>query len=149
MDQLLEFCAQPFVLGGIIAPLVVIILSSIVRFARGVKLSAFADVIGVLLCVDVAAIAAPEDISVLVATQQPAKLIAQQHLLLFLWGLVCWAIVLAILEPIILNESRSVRRGPFFDRGWSAGARAAAWITSVFLAWTLLWLHFRIWTKHL
>ena len=91
MDQLLEVCAQPFVLGGIIAPLVVIVLSTIVRLARGVKLSAFADVIGVLLCVDVAAIAAPEDISVLVTSHQPAKLIAQQHLLLLLCGLVCWA----------------------------------------------------------
>lgn len=149
MDHLLELCAQPFVLGGIIAPLVVIILSSVVRLARGVKLSAFADVIGVLLCVDVAAIAAPEDISVLVANHQPAKLIGQQHLLLLLCGLVCWAIVLAVLEPIILNEGRPGRPGPFIPRGWSASARTMAWIASVILAWTLLWLHFRIWTRHL
>jgi hypothetical protein len=87
-------------LGGCIAPLAILGFSSTARISRGAKLNGYADVIGVMLCVDVVAIADPQTLATFLAANSSLEDIALQHLILFLGGFVLWGLLCFYLNPL-------------------------------------------------
>jgi hypothetical protein len=149
VDEFLRFVTRPIVLGGFVAPMAVMIVSGLVRGARGVKLTSHADVIGVILCFDVAIIAAPDELKGLILRTRAPDDIIIQHLLLFLAGIVLWMLVLIWLEPIVLGE-RTPWRTPsglsFASSSPSGFQRLIAWTGSALAAWGLVWVHILVWS---
>ena len=111
------------------------IVSGLVRGARGVKLTSHADVIGVILCLDVAIIAAPDELKGLILRSRAPDDIIVQHLFLLLAGIVLWMLVLIGLEPIVLGERNPWRTssGVVFA---GRSPRAEKRLPSLYLHWT-------------
>lgn len=145
MGEFLSFVTKPIVLGGFVAPLAVMFVSVLVRGARGVKLTSHADIIAVVLCLDVAIIAAPNELKGLVLQARPADEIIVRHLFLLLAGIVLWMVVLVWLEPIVLGE-RGASRVTFANSAPRGASRVIAWIGSAVAAWGLVWVHILVWS---